>query len=153
MPIFQTYLCDLSDKLPKKSRTTTRDSDIAKAEFAALVNRTELDDQHMKAVVLLDGTTLASHLFSFVPGPLPSNAGDWRGRIEEISWPMSKAEKVESQVVKPSDVKKIGRPVELLDGKRINIYLDASRLEKARKIGGGNVSEGIRSALDDALLG
>lgn len=41
-----------------------------------------------------------------------------------------------------------GRPVEMAGGKRSNIYLDAASREKAERIGNGNVSEGIRIALD-----
>ena len=41
-----------------------------------------------------------------------------------------------------------GRPVEMAGGKRRNIYLDAASREKAERIGNGNVSEGIRIALD-----
>jgi hypothetical protein len=33
------------------------------------------------------------------------------------------------------------------EGKRINVYLDPATLEAARKIGNGNVSEGIREAI------
>ena len=41
-----------------------------------------------------------------------------------------------------------GRPAEMAGGKRRNIYLDAASREKAERIGNGNVSEGIRIALD-----
>lgn len=40
-----------------------------------------------------------------------------------------------------------GRPSELRDGKRVNVYLDAPSLATAAKLGEGNVSEGIRIAL------
>ena len=40
-----------------------------------------------------------------------------------------------------------GRPAELTDGKRVNVYLDAASLERAAQLGNGNVSEGIRIAL------
>lgn len=40
-----------------------------------------------------------------------------------------------------------GRPAELKDGKRVNVYLDAGSLKLAAELGGGNVSEGIRIAL------
>lgn len=40
-----------------------------------------------------------------------------------------------------------GRPHELAGGKRVNVYLDAASLERAAKLGRGNVSEGIRVAL------
>jgi len=40
-----------------------------------------------------------------------------------------------------------GRPVELDGGRRVNVYLDATSLDRAAKLGDGNVSEGIRRAL------
>lgn len=41
-----------------------------------------------------------------------------------------------------------GRPTELADGKRINVYLDSRSLESATRLGNGNLSLGIRLALD-----
>lgn len=43
-----------------------------------------------------------------------------------------------------------GRPAELAGGKRVNVYLDAGSLDTASRLGGGNVSEGIRLALHAA---
>lgn len=40
-----------------------------------------------------------------------------------------------------------GRPAEMTEGKRVNVYLDSASLESAKKLGNGNVSEGIRKAL------
>lgn len=40
-----------------------------------------------------------------------------------------------------------GRPVEMKDGKRVNVYLDAATLEEAQKLGDGNVSDGLRRAV------
>lgn len=40
-----------------------------------------------------------------------------------------------------------GRPAEMDGGKRVNVYLDAASLARAAELGGGNVSEGIRAAL------
>jgi post-segregation antitoxin (ccd killing protein) len=47
---------------------------------------------------------------------------------------------------------KRGAPVRLNDGKRLNVYLDAESIERARKLGDGNVSEGIRVALASVRL-
>ena len=44
-----------------------------------------------------------------------------------------------------------GRPPSLSGGKRVNVYLDAASLKTADKLGGGNVSEGIRMALKPLL--
>lgn len=43
-----------------------------------------------------------------------------------------------------------GRPVNMIGGKRINVYLDTDSLEIAAKIGGNNISQGIRTALKSA---
>lgn len=43
-----------------------------------------------------------------------------------------------------------GRPAELVGGKKVNTYLDAKSVKVALKLGGGNVSEGIRRALAKA---
>lgn len=43
-----------------------------------------------------------------------------------------------------------GRPSEMTGGKRVNVYLDAASLKAAAKLGSGNVSEGIRKALEIA---
>jgi len=44
-----------------------------------------------------------------------------------------------------------GRPSEMLEGKRVNVYLDSTSLESAAKLGNGNVSEGIRIALQRSI--
>lgn len=41
----------------------------------------------------------------------------------------------------------IGRPAQMVDGKRVNVYLDSASIAAAKKIGDGSVSEGIRLAL------
>ena len=43
-----------------------------------------------------------------------------------------------------------GRPKELSDGRSVNAYLDADSIEIASKLGSGNVSDGIRTALKRA---
>ena len=49
-------------------------------------------------------------------------------------------------------VAKIGRPSEMEGGKAVKVYLDAGSLAIAAKMGNGNVSEGIRTALSEAAL-
>lgn len=44
-------------------------------------------------------------------------------------------------------MKESGRPAYLKRGKRINIYIDIDSLAIAKRLGSGNVSKGIRSAL------
>jgi hypothetical protein len=46
-------------------------------------------------------------------------------------------------------VSAMGRPQEMAEGKRVNVYLDAPSLDTAQKLGDGNVSAGIRKALAD----
>ena len=49
----------------------------------------------------------------------------------------------------PSEKRPVGRPAEV-DGKRVQVYLDAKSLAIAAKLGNGNVSDGIRKALKQA---
>lgn len=46
--------------------------------------------------------------------------------------------------------KPAGRPVTMKNGRRVNVYLDDSTVKRAKKIGGGNLSEGIRLAVQNA---
>lgn len=43
-----------------------------------------------------------------------------------------------------------GRPQQLIEGRRVNVYLDALSIATAAKLGNGNVSDGIRQALTHA---
>lgn len=45
---------------------------------------------------------------------------------------------------------KPGRPSEMEGGGRRNIYLDAASMEIAKRLGDGNISEGVRAALRKA---
>lgn len=47
----------------------------------------------------------------------------------------------------PAENAPVGRPPELKAGQCKNVYLDALSIERAERLGGGNVSEGIRLAL------
>jgi len=53
----------------------------------------------------------------------------------------------------PSEKRPAGRPSEMTGGKRVNVYLDATSLATAAALGDGNVSEGIRKALEVAARG
>ena len=44
-----------------------------------------------------------------------------------------------------------GRPATLDDGQAVTVYLPAAMAERAAKLGGGNVSAGVRIALQRAL--
>jgi hypothetical protein len=71
---------------------------------------------------------LAFHRFDRHPGQIDY----WRDKLNEIDWPEA------------------GRPSSLDGGKRVNVYLDSASLEHAATLGNGNVSEGIRIALQGA---
>jgi hypothetical protein len=45
----------------------------------------------------------------------------------------------------PPEPPKRGAPVRLDAGKRVNVFLDAPTLEKAKRYGNGNLSEGLRA--------
>jgi hypothetical protein len=75
-------------------------------------------------------TTLAVHQFDAMPG----TANNWQGRVDEIAWPEGHGQ--------------VGRPTEMKGGARRNVYLDAVSIARARKLGKGNISEGIRIALN-----
>lgn len=42
----------------------------------------------------------------------------------------------------------VGRPQTMVDGKRVNVYLDIKSIQVALKIGEGNLSSGIRKSLE-----
>lgn len=44
----------------------------------------------------------------------------------------------------------VGRPQNMVGGKRVNVYLDLESLKNAEILGDGNVSEGIRLALNNS---
>lgn len=46
----------------------------------------------------------------------------------------------------PAEKRPVGRPANI-GGKRVQVYLDEASLAKAARLGNGNVSEGIRKAL------
>lgn len=48
---------------------------------------------------------------------------------------------------KNSGFKRPGRPEQMQDGKRRNVYIDDASWQLAQQIGNGNASEGIRRAL------
>lgn len=110
-------------------RTETGSRSIAESVFRAFLERDELDNKEVSLHLVHQRTTLAVHRFSAASG----TADDWKGRVEEIAWPKGDGQ--------------VGRPAELEGGGRHNVYLDAVSIARARKLGRGNVSEGIRIAL------
>lgn len=130
--MYRIYLRDQNQKVSDK--TNTGSPQIAIATFETLVNRSDLDGQAMLAVLNKDGHPVAHHDFRLRPDGTPHDkAKYWRGRIGEIDF--------------VKEAKSVGRPSEIVGGKRVNVYLDADSLARAGILGNGNVSEGIRIAL------
>lgn len=50
------------------------------------------------------------------------------------------------------DEPKVGRPRKMKDGRNVNVYLDLSAIARAAELGDGNISEGIRRALEKCVL-
>lgn len=122
--MYRVYLRTFDQQVTEK--TNTPNQQAALDAFAEMVNRTELDGQKLAAVLTYNNRQLAFHRFDREPGMVDY----WRDKLAEIELP------------------KVGAPATLDGGKRVNVYLDAASLAKAAELGGGNVSEGIRLALD-----
>lgn len=110
-------------------RTETGSRAIAESVFKAFLERDELEKTEVSVHLLYQRTVLAIHRFDAAPGTLES----WQGRVNEIAWPEGQGQ--------------VGRPTELEGGARHNVYLDSASVARARKLGKGNISEGIRIAL------
>jgi hypothetical protein len=110
-------------------RTETGSRAIAESVFHSFLERDELDRKKVSVHLVYQRTTLAVHRFNAEKG----TPDDWRGRVDEIPWPEGHGQ--------------VGRPAELEGGSRRNVYLDAVSIARARKLGKGNISEGIRIAL------
>jgi hypothetical protein len=110
-------------------RTETGSRSIAESVFQAFLEREELDEKEVSVHLVYQRTTLAVHRFDAAQGT-PDN---WQGRVNEIAWPEGHGQ--------------VGRPPELEGGARHNVYLDTVSIARARKLGKGNISEGIRIAL------
>lgn len=110
-------------------RTETGSRSIAESVFRAFLERDELENKEVSLHLVYQRTPLAVHHFDAKPG----TANNWQGRVDQIAWPQGGG--------------KVGRPTELDGGARQNVYLDAVSIARARKLGKGNISEGIRIAL------
>jgi hypothetical protein len=110
-------------------RTETGSRSIAESVFSAFLERDELDNKDVSLHLVYQRTTLAVHRFNEAAG----TTNNWKGRVDEIAWPEGHGQ--------------VGRPTELEGGGRRNVYLDSVSIARARKLGKGNISEGIRIAL------
>jgi hypothetical protein len=109
-------------------KTETGSRSIAEAVFKSFLERDELDGKPVSVHLVHMRATLAIHRFDKGTG-----ADNWQGREDEIPWPEGTGQ--------------VGRPAELEGGARKNVYLDAASIAKAKKLGKGNISVGIRIAL------
>lgn len=125
---YRAYLRTFDGQVSEK--TVTDDQAAADEAFSTLVSRADLDGQKMAAALTYSNRQIAFHRFDRKPG----DADYWRDKLSEIPWPHTKA----------------GRPSAMESGKRINVYLDIDSLNIAEKLGDGNVSAGIRRALEIA---
>jgi hypothetical protein len=125
--VFRTFLRSFDGYVLSETNNVTADRVAAEAAFAELVNRVCLDGQNWAAVLSYNNTHIALHRFDRQPG----DADYWRDKLADIRWPS----------------RRVGRPKLMEGGRRFNIYLDSVSLEAANKLGGGNISEGIRLAL------
>lgn len=121
--VYRIYLRHSGQKVSDKSNTSNPQT--ALTAFEALVNRMDLDGQKLAAVLSYNNEQLAYHRFDRQPG----DADYWRDRLQEIDMPRE------------------GRPLEMADGKRRNVYIDDESWARAVDLGNGNASEGIRIAL------
>jgi hypothetical protein len=110
-------------------RTETGSRSIAESVFKTFLERDDLNKTEVSVHLLYQRTVLAVHRFD-AASDTPQN---WQGRVHEITWPEGQGQ--------------VGRPTELEGGARHNVYLDTASVARARKLGKGDISEGIRIAL------
>lgn len=125
-PVFRAYLRTFDGNVPTETKTITPDAAAALDAFAALVNRAELDGQKLAAVLSRDNKQVAFHRFDRQPG----DADYWRDKLDQIE-------------IGPRPAH---RPA-TIDARRVNVTLDAETIERAKALGDGNLSAGIREAV------
>lgn len=79
---YRIYLRDANQRVTDK--TVTESKAAALAAFSELVDRADLDDQKLLAVLNQDGKRIAHHNFQAHAG----GADYWRGRLDQIEWPV-----------------------------------------------------------------
>lgn len=125
---YRAYLRTFDGQVSEK--TITNDGAAAFSAFKALVNRTDLDGQKLAAAFTYNNKQKAFHRFDRHPG----DTDYWRDKLDEINFPEAR----------------VGRPSKLAEGRKVTVYLDADSLTIAERIGAGNVSAGLRRALQIA---
>lgn len=125
MSTYRAYLRTFDGEVSEK--TLTADPMAALAAFAALVNRTDLDGKKLAAALTHQNRQVAFHRFDRAPG----DADYWRDKLDDIELPGRAPP---------------GRPVEI-DARRVNVTLDDETIERAKALGDGNLSAGLREAV------
>lgn len=84
--VYRVYLRDPQQRVFEK--TVTGDQTAALAAFTTLVNRVDLDDTPLLAVMNFNGRPVAHHLFALREDGSPLDpAKHWRGRCDDIVFP------------------------------------------------------------------
>lgn len=99
--MFRVYLRTHDQQVDMVSKTNTNDAAVAAAAFAALVAREDLDSQRIAAVLSHDGGQLAFHRFDHLAG----SSDYWRGRLNEIEWPVGVTPAVTDNAPTPERVR------------------------------------------------
>lgn len=81
--MYRVYLRTFDQRVLADSKTTTASRDVARAAFAELVNRTDLDGEKLAATLTCNNRQLAFHRYDRRPGDVDY----WRDKLDEIEWP------------------------------------------------------------------
>ena len=130
--MYRAYLRTVDGKIVEK--TNTQSQDVARAAFAALVDRADLDGQKLAAALTYANRQLAFHRFDRHPG----DADYWRGHLDEVPWPEHGGQRDGAGRVGADGVTGV---------RRVNVTLDAESDAIAKRLGEGDRSLGIRRAL------
>jgi post-segregation antitoxin (ccd killing protein) len=90
-----------------------------------------------------------------VLGPVTRGTSDTGALVRNIS--TGSYAQANNGVIRTLDQRKVRAAIapaakKLEGGKRVNVYLDDDSLDRAARLGKGNVSEGIRVALEQATI-
>lgn len=132
-PSYKVYLRDFSGHILGGFQTVTSSRQTAFAAFMSLIENTDSDGQPLVAELSGNNRHLARHRFDRSPG----DSDYCRGMpFHEVPWDVAE------------DTPRIGRPKAEAPGRNVTIYMYTDDIEKARAIGDGNLSQGIRKALE-----
>lgn len=120
--MFYITLTDADGKIVQ--RITAKEAGEAKKLLRPLLNSQEWLGQSMTLMLKFHRRVMLIHEFDKKTG----HANHWVDRYYDIDWPTGQK----------------GRPSLLVNAQRYQVFLDDVTHEKARKMGNGNVSEGLR---------